>query len=160
MSLPISVVSTIGLICYPIRAILDFVFMKFVDTDKRMPLFYMGAALYLLGFLMFPLFGASTVTYVATQLLYCIGAAFAFEGILKVWMQECFPTLLRTTANGAIVFSSRFLCAVAGSFTATFIAVAGYKAAFLVLSLLCLIGFAAAIWAFHGERYNAFDDAE
>lgn len=160
VSLPISVVSTIGLICYPIRAILDFVFMKFVDTDKRMPLFYMGAALYLLGFLMFPLFGASTVTYVATQLLYCIGADFAFEGILKVWMQECFPTLLRTTANGAIVFSSRFLCAVAGSFTATFIAVAGYKAAFLVLSLLCLIGFAAAIWAFHGERYNAFDDAE
>lgn len=160
VSLPISVVSTIGLICYPIRAILDFVFMKFVDTDKRMPLFYMGAALYLLGFLMFPIFGASTITYVATQLLYCIGAAFAFEGILKVWMQECFPTLLRTTANGAIVFSSRFLCAVAGSFTATFIAVAGYKAAFLVLSLLCLIGFAAAIWAFHGERYNAFDDAE
>lgn len=160
VSLPISVVSTIGLVCYPIRAILDFVFMKFVDTDKRMPLFYMGAALYLLGFLMFPIFGASTVTYVATQLLYCIGAAFAFEGILKVWMQECFPTLLRTTANGAIVFSSRFLCAVAGSFTATFIAVAGYKAAFLVLSLLCLIGFAAAIWAFHGERYNTFDDAE
>ncbi len=54
VSLPISVVSTIDLICYPIRAILDFVFMKFVDTDKRMPLFYMGAALYLLGFLLFP----------------------------------------------------------------------------------------------------------
>lgn len=160
VSLPISVVSTIDLICYPIRAILDFVFMKFVNTDKRMPLFYTGAALYLLGFLLFPPFGASTVTYVATQQLYCIGAAFAFEGILKVWMQECFPTLLHTTANGAIVFFSRFLCAVAGSFTAAFIAVAGYKAAFQVLSLLCLIGFAVAIWAFHGERYNAFEDAE
>lgn len=160
VDLPISVVSTIGLVVYPIRAILDFVFMRFVDTDKRMPLFYMGAALYLLGFLMFPLFGASTFTYIATQLLYCIGAAFAFEGILKVWMQECFPTLLRTTANGAIVFASRFLCAVAGSFTATFIATAGYKAAFICLSVLCAIGFAAAIYAFHGKRFNTFERAE
>lgn len=160
VELPISVVSTIGLVCYPIRALLDIVFMKFVDTDKRMPLFYMGAVLYLLGFLTFPIFGASTAAYVATQLLYCIGAAFAFEGILKVWMQECFPTLLRTTANGAIVFASRFLCAVAGSFTATFIALAGYKAAFLVLSALCLMGFVAAIWAFHGKRYNAFEGTE
>ena len=66
--------STIGMIVYPIRAILDFVFMHFVDTPKRMPLFYMGAVLYLAGFLMFPIFGASTVTYVLTQLLYCIGA--------------------------------------------------------------------------------------
>ena len=157
VELPISVVSTIGMIVYPIRAILDFVFMHFVDTPKRMPLFYMGAILYLAGFLMFPIFGASTITYVLTQLLYCIGAAFAFEGILKVWMQECFPTLLRTTANGAIVFASRFSCAVVGFFTAAFITAFGYQVAFFVLSAMCLIGFVAAIWCFHGKRYNTFE---
>ena len=157
VELPISVVSTIGMIVYPIRAILDFVFMHFVDTPKRMPLFYMGAVLYLAGFLMFPLFGASTITYVLTQLLYCIGAAFAFEGILKVWMQECFPTLLRTTANGSIVFVSRFSCAVVGFFTAAFITAFGYQVAFWVLSAMCAIGFVAAIWAFHGKRYNTFE---
>ncbi len=160
VELPISTVSLIGMIVYPIRAILDFVFMHFVDTPKRMPLFYMGAALYLAGFLMFPIFGASTITYVLTQLLYCVGAAFAFEGILKVWMQECFPTLLRTTANGAIVFASRFSCAVVGFFTAAFITAFGYKIAFLVLSAMCLIGFVAAIWAFHGKRYNTFEHTE
>ena len=157
VELPISTVSLIGMIVYPIRAILDFVFMHFVDTPKRMPLFYMGAILYLAGFLMFPLFGASTTTYVLTQLLYCVGAAFAFEGILKVWMQECFPTLLRTTANGAIVFASRFSCAVCGFFTAAFITAFGYQVAFWVLSAMCAIGFAAAIWAFHGKRYNTFE---
>ena len=160
VELPISVVSTIGMIVYPIRAILDFVFMHFVDTPKRMPLFYMGAILYLAGFLMFPIFGASTITYVLTQLLYCIGAAFAFEGILKVWMQECFPTLLRTTANGAIVFASRFSCAVVGFFTAAFITAFGYQVAFFVLSAMCLIGFVAAIWCFHGKRYNTFEHTE
>ena len=160
VALPVSTVSFIGMIVYPIRAILDFVFMHFVDTPKRMPLFYMGAALYLAGFLMFPLFGASTVTYVLTQLLYCVGAAFAFEGILKVWMQECFPTLLRTTANGSIVFVSRFSCAICGFFTAAFITAFGYKMAFMVLSILCLIGFVAAIWAFHGKRYNTFEAEE
>ena len=160
VELPISTVSLIGMIVYPIRAILDFVFMHFVDTPKRMPLFYMGAILYLAGFLMFPVFGASTITYVLTQLLYCVGAAFAFEGILKVWMQECFPTLLRTTANGAIVFARRFSCAVCGFFTAAFITAFGYQVAFLVLSALCLIGFVAAIWAFHGKRYNTFEHDE
>ena len=160
VELPISTVSLIGMIVYPIRAILDFVFMHFVDTPKRMPLFYMGAILYLAGFLMFPVFGASTITYVLTQLLYCVGAAFAFEGILKVWLQECFPTLLRTTANGAIVFGSRFSCAVCGFFTAAFITAFGYQVAFLVLSALCLIGFVAAIWAFHGKRYNTFEHDE
>lgn len=157
---PVSLAATVGLVVYPVRAILDFVFMKFVDTDKRMPLFYMGAILYLAGFLAMPVFGASVTTYVATQLLYCIGAAFAFEGILKVWMQECFPTLLRTTANGSIVFASRFCCAIAGYFTASLLAVVGYRAAFGILAALCLIGFAAAIYAFHGKRYNAFDRAE
>ena len=157
VELPVSTVALIGMIVYPIRAILDFVFMHFVDTPKRMPLFYMGAVLYLAGFLMFPIFGAFTITYVLTQLLYCIGAAFAFEGILKVWMQECFPTLLRTTANGTIVFVSRFSCAICGFFTASFIAAFGYQVAFLVLSAMCFIGFAAAIWAFHGKRYNTFE---
>ena len=161
VQLDVATVSLIGMIVYPIRAILDFVFMHFVDTPKRMPLFYMGAILYLAGFLMFPIFGASTVTYVLTQLLYCVGAAFAFEGILKVWMQECFPTLLRTTANGAIVFASRFSCAVIGFFTAAFITAFGYQVAFLALSAMCLIGFIAAIFAFKGKRYNTFErDAE
>ena len=160
VEMPISVVSAIGMVVYPIRAILDFVFMHFVDTPKRMPLFYMGAVLYLAGFLMFPVFGASAITYALTQLLYCIGAAFAFEGILKVWMQECFPTLLRTTANGSIVFVSRFSCAVVGFFTASFISIFGYQTAFWVLSIMCAIGFAAAIWAFHGKRYNTFENEE
>lgn len=156
VELPVSTVAFIGMIVYPIRGILDFVFMHFVDTPKRMPLFYMGAVLYVCGFLMFPVFGASTTTYVLTQLLYCIGAAFAFEGILKVWMQECFPTLLRTTANGTIVFLSRFSCAICGFFTASFITMFGYQIAFTVLSIMCIIGYAAAIWAFHGKRYNTF----
>lgn len=157
VDLPISLVSTVGLICYPIQALCDAIFMKFVDGNKRMPLFYMGAAIYVCGFLMFPVFGANLYTYVLTQLLFCMGAGFAFEGMLKVWMQECFPTLLRTTANGAIVFSSRFMCSLAGSVTATFIAVAGYKAAFGVLAAMAIIGYAAAIWCFHKKRYNAFE---
>ena len=149
--------SLICMLVYPVRAILDIVFMKFVDTDKRMPLFYLGAALYLAGFLMFPIFGFSLATFILTQLLYCMGAAFAFEGILKVWMQECFPTLLRTTANGAIVFSSRLCCAAFGLFTASIVAF-NVVFAFVLLAIFCVIGFAAAILCFRGKRYNTFDE--
>lgn len=155
-------VATASIICmavYPARALLDFVFMKFVDTDKRMPLFYLGAALYLAGFLMFPIFGFSNVTFLLTQLLYCCGAAFAFESMLKVWMQECFPTLLRTTANGAIVFSSRLCCAAFGLFTASIIAY-NVVFAFVLLAIFCAIGFLAAILCFHNKRYNTFEEEE
>lgn len=155
-------VATASIICmavYPFRAALDFVFMKFVDTDKRMPLFYLGAALYLAGFLMFPIFRFSTVTFFLTQLLYCCGAAFAFESILKVWMQECFPTMLRTTANGTIVFASRLSCSAFGLFTASIIAY-NVTFAFVLLAIFCVIGFAAAILCFHGKRYNAFEEEE
>lgn len=149
--------SLICIMVYPVRAVLDIVFMKYVDTDKRMPLFYLGAALYLAGFLMFPIFGFSVATFVLTQLLYCMGAAFAFESILKVWMQECFPTLLRTTANGAIVFSSRLCCAAFGLFTASIVAF-NVVFAFVLLAISCVIGFAAAIWCFRGKRYNTFEE--
>lgn len=155
-------VATASIICmavYPARIILDFVFMKFVDTNKRMPLFYLGAILYLAGFLMFPVFRFSAVTFLLTQLLYSCGAAFAFEGILKVWMQECFPTMLRTTANGAIVFASRLSCAAFGLFTASIIAY-NVTFAFVLLAIFCVIGFTAAILCFHGKRYNAFEEEE
>lgn len=159
IDLEVWVSSLICMLVYPVRAVLDIVFMKYVDTDKRMPLFYFGAILYLAGFLMFPIFGFSLVTFVLTQLLYCMGAAFAFEGILKVWMQECFPTLLRTTANGAIVFSSRLCCAAFGLFTASIVAF-NVVFAFVLLAVFCVIGFAAAILCFRGKRYNTFDEEE
>ncbi len=155
--LEVWVSSLICMLVYPARALLDVVFMKYVDTDKRMPLFYMGAGLYLAGFLMFPIFGFNMVTFILTQLLYCMGAAFAFESILKVWMQECFPTLLRTTANGAIVFSSRLCCAAFGLFTASIIAF-NVKFAFILLALFCVIGFASAILVFRKRRYNTFEE--
>ncbi|MGN0286941.1 MAG: MFS transporter [Atopobiaceae bacterium] len=159
INLNVEVASIICMAVYPARALLDFVFMKFVDTDKRMPLFYFGAALYLAGFLMFPVFGFSMVTFVLTQLLYSCGAAFAFEGMLKVWTQECFPTLLRTTANGAIVFASRFCCSIFGLFTATIIAFDA-RFAFTLLAIFCAVGFAAAIACFHKTKYNTFEDEE
>jgi inositol transporter-like SP family MFS transporter len=157
--LEVWVSSLICMLVYPARALLDIVFMKYVDTDKRMPLFYIGAALYLAGFLMFPIFGFNMVTFILTQLLYCMGAAFAFESILKVWMQECFPTLLRTTANGAIVFSSRLCCAAFGLFTASIISF-NVKFAFILLALFCVIGFASAILVFRKRRYNTFEEEE
>ena len=105
----------------------------------------------------FIILGALMVTFILTQLLYCCGAAFAFESILKVWMQECFPTLLRTTANGAIVFSSRLCCAAFGLFTASIIAF-NVKLAFILLALFCVIGFASAILVFRKRRYNTFEE--
>jgi inositol transporter-like SP family MFS transporter len=59
------------------------------------------------------LFGVKLGTLATWQILQGIGGAFAGESMWKVWSQELFPTLLRSTAQGATTFFTRVLAAVA-----------------------------------------------
>jgi inositol transporter-like SP family MFS transporter len=55
----------------------------------------------------------NVVSLAAWQILQGIGGAFAGESMWKVWSQELFPTLLRSTAQGVTTFFTRVLAAVA-----------------------------------------------
>ena len=58
------------------------------------------------------MFGVSVGTLIAWQALGGIGGAFAGEPMWKIWSQELFPTLLRSSGQGTTVFFTRVLAAV------------------------------------------------
>lgn len=147
--------SRIGLLMFPIGIISSLVFMAIVDTKWRMPLFYVGALLYIGGFAILVIFGFTVPTLIAMMVINGIGSAFAFEGIMKVWSQESFPTLLRTTAQGTVVAVARFLAAIVGMFTASLISISP-RGAYLGLVVLTAVGYAFAIWGFKGKQHSEF----
>jgi inositol transporter-like SP family MFS transporter len=88
-------------------------FMRTVDLPSRMTWFVLGGVLAVAGQLMPIVFGVNVASLAAWQILQGIGGAFAGESMWKVWSQELFPTLLRSTAQGATTFFTRMLAAVA-----------------------------------------------
>jgi inositol transporter-like SP family MFS transporter len=146
----------IGLAVIGVGLVLALVFLRLVDTKWRMQTFYLGAACYVLSTLIPTILGVSVTTLLLWQILAAIGGAFAFEAILKVWTQESFPTLLRSTAQGTIISVAR-VCAALLALVTPRLAAAGPRGLFLVLTVLISIGMAAAIFGFHKGTRNEFD---
>ncbi|ROQ58966.1 inositol transporter-like SP family MFS transporter [Rathayibacter sp. PhB152] len=84
-------------------------FMRVVDTRWRMTYFAVGAVMMTAGYALVAILGFSLPTLIAGTLLSNIGMCFAFETLLKVWMQESFPTQLRSTAQGTIMAIARLI---------------------------------------------------
>jgi inositol transporter-like SP family MFS transporter len=89
------------------------VFLRVVDLPSRMAWFLVGGVLAVAAQAIPVLFGVNLVSLAAWQILQGVGGAFAGESMWKVWSQELFPTLLRSTAQGATTFFTRVLAAVA-----------------------------------------------
>ncbi|MBL0887139.1 MFS transporter [Myceligenerans indicum] len=92
-------------------------FMKFVDTRWRMAFFTVGAVLAAASYLYLAVVGFTLTTMVVALFLALVGNTFAFEGIMKVWTQESFPTMLRSTAQGGIVAFARVAAALLATVT-------------------------------------------
>jgi MFS transporter, SP family, inositol transporter len=131
-------------------------FMRIADTPKRFTYFQIGAVAMLLGYLVPAVFGFSTATMILMMLLGLVGSAFAFEAIMKLWAQESFPTLLRTTAQGAIISVARFFCAALASVT-PLIMDSGPRKLFFVLAGICFVGLAAAWLGFRKGVASEFN---
>jgi inositol transporter-like SP family MFS transporter len=147
--------SLLSVCMYPVNLLFYVAFMAVIDTKRRMPFFYLGAACYAGAFLIYVIGGFSIPTYIAFTTMFNFGSAFAFEGIMKVWTQESFPTLLRATAQGSIVGTARVCAGVAGLFTASLVALSPVGAYAGLFALVC-VGYCFAIWGFRGAHRNIF----
>ena len=87
-------------------------FMRIIESPNRMIFFLVGGILYVVAQALPLVFGVSAVTLVLWQALGGIGGAFAGEPMWKIWSQELFPTLLRSSAQGATTFFTRVLASV------------------------------------------------
>jgi MFS transporter, SP family, inositol transporter len=155
--LDVSSASLFGLIAMPVLLISYFWFMRIADQPRRFTYFTIGAVLYVAGLLVPVIFGFSVTTYIASGVLGAVGAGFAFETIMKVWAQESFPTLIRTTAQGTILAAARFVAAILASFTPMLLT-SGPSAMYLFLAGVTAAGMTVAWFGFRKrDRHNEFD---
>lgn len=153
--LDVALMSRVALLMMPLGFVWAVWAMRVIDTPKRMLYFYVGAALYIVSMAIFPIFGFSLATIVVSQLINGIGSGFAFEGIMKVWGQESFPTLLRASAQGWIIAVARVVAALAAAFTPVLLA-ANARLFYLGLVVIVTAGYAFAVWGFRGKQRNEF----
>lgn len=148
--------SIINLISLFIGLICAYWFMRISDTPKRFIYFQMGAAAILLMYIIPVIFGFSTHTVIISGILGSFGLGFAFEAIMKLWTQESFPTLLRTTAQGAIISVARVLASALAVFTPVMMDSVP-RMLYLLLALVSFIGLATAWLCFNKGVANEFE---
>jgi inositol transporter-like SP family MFS transporter len=113
----VSTAGVLGLTVLGISFLSALGFMRIIERPNRMVFFLVGGLLYILAQALPLLFGVSVWTLVAWQALGGIGGAFAGEPMWKIWSQELFPTLLRSSAQGATTFFTRLVAAVVALWT-------------------------------------------
>src|SRR3954447_8823880 len=113
----VSTAGVLGLVVLGISFVSALMFMRIIERPNRMAFFLVGGILYILAQALPLVFGVSVWTLVAWQALGGIGGGFAGEPMWEIWSQELFPTLLRSSAQGATTFFTRVLAAVVALWT-------------------------------------------
>lgn len=155
--LDVSSASLFGLISMPVLMLSYFWFMRIADGPRRFRYFTIGAVLYVVSLLVPVIFGFSAMTYIVSGVVGAVGAGFAFETIMKVWAQESFPTLIRSTAQGTILAVARFVAGILATFTPLLLT-SGPSALYLFLAGVTAVGMTVAWFGFRNrDRHDEFD---
>lgn len=156
-NVPVELATLLSLPGLPVTILLFLWFMKVADKPYRFRYFTVGAICMVLAPLVYAVFGIGIVTFYVNALLSSVGAAFAFEGIMKIWTQTSFPTLLRTTAQGTIIAVARFAAAGLAGVTPLLLAL-GPSAFYGILAALSFVGLLWAWIVFRTrDRHSEFD---
>ena len=148
--------SRINLISLFVSFIWSYWFMRISDTPKRFTYYQIGAVAIVFMFLVPAIFGFTILTLIISGLLGGIGLGFSFEAIMKVWTQESFPTLLRTTAQGAIITTARIFAAWLALNTPQMMD-SNPKGLFYFLAGISFVGLVVAWFGFKEGGINEFD---
>ncbi|PPG03048.1 MFS transporter [Pseudoclavibacter sp. RFBI5] len=155
----VQVYSTVKLITMFLGAILVLLFMRVVGTRWRMSWFVGGAICTITAMCVPLVFGVTESTLNIMMFLWLIGTVFAGEGIMKIWTQESFPTLLRSSAQGAIIAIARFGSSALVLVTPVVLAT-GPGALFGFLAGSCLVAVVLAFVVFARQRTTVIDQEE
>jgi MFS transporter, SP family, inositol transporter len=155
----VSYFSTVKLVATAVGFFLVFVLMKVVDGPNRMKWFVFGALCSVAGSAIPAIVGPTTFTLSVMLVLWAIGTVFASEAMMKLWTQESFPTLLRSTAQGAIIAAARGLAAAFALLTPT-ILLAGPRALFAFLAVVVVVATSTAYFTFRNRTTTELDKDE
>lgn len=155
VGLSVQIHSLIGIVGMPLGMLWGLWFMRIVDGRLRMPFYVFGAVCLVISYALPVLLGFSIPVWLVMQVLNGLGAAFAFEAIMKVWSQESFPTLLRSSVQGTIIAAARVVAAGVALVTPALASTP--KVLYGVITAVVLIGVIAGWLGFRRPRATAFD---
>jgi len=151
----VQLASTISLVSYAFNLVAMFFVVRYMDTRYRMVVFAVGGAITVAAYLVPALGGVVAPTLIALAFLSALGGPMAGEPIFKVWSQELFPTLYRSTAQGIMIAFTRVVAAGMALVTPALIAV-GPQMLFVILVGTTVI--ALSIGMFWVRRLPRADD--
>ena len=154
--LEVSEIIPYSIVLFPLAFLALFLFMKYVDTRFRMPLLLVGGGVLVVGLLIPVFFGFSLVTILGALLVGSIGQTSAGEPIARVWSNEAFPTILRSTAQGFVFTFGRL---VGAGVTAVIPALIAFNpsVAYIASAVVAALGVLAGWIGFRNGRVaNAF----
>jgi len=144
----VTTATLISLAGLPIGLGANLLFLRIAGRPSRTAGFVIGSALLVIGFAIPLLAGFSAVTLALASFLSGFGGGLAGESIYKVWSQELFPTLIRSSAQGTTIFVTRALTA-AFAFVTPAIAMADPR---LLMGLLVALNLAAGLTGYFWVR--------
>ena len=151
----VSTYSTATLVSMPLAILGAAWFMAVTDTKWRMTYYVIGTVLVVLANLIPVVFGFNLVALCASVYLTTFAGAFCYETIMKVWTQESFPTMLRSTAQGIIYGISRCATALLNVVTPMLL-VLNPDLLYVGVTVLAAIGFFVGWLGFHSNTRNTF----
>ncbi|WP_300268524.1 MFS transporter [Microbacterium sp.] len=149
----------IGLPFIPLGIVAALWFMKIADSPKRFVYFTVGGVCWVVAQLVYVFFGISITTAIVSGLIGLAGTTFASEGIMKIWAQQQFPTLLRTTAQGAILSVARLFAALLATITPLLVAYSP-SLFYLLLAAMIAVGCGTAWAVFRTRDQHRESDTE
>lgn len=155
----VSTYSTIGLITTILGLLLTIPLIKIMNSAHRMRWFIVGTTCALVGLALPIVVGPTVVTLTILLVMLSIFSVFAGEPFMKVWTQESFPTLLRSSAQGTIIAVARVFAALLALVTPVLLTV-GPRFLFLILLVMMGIGAGTAYAVFHKRTRTAFDEED
>jgi len=146
-----------SLALFPIGLIALGVYMKFAGGRLRMPLFLIGGAVFVAGLMIPVVFGFSLVTLLGAWFIASIGQTSAGEPIARMWANESFPTMLRSTGQGFVFTFGRVMAAITSAIIPALIVISP-SMVYIASAGAALLGVLVGWIGFRGGRItNEFD---
>lgn len=146
--------SLLGIVMLGVGMLGAMVFMRVVDTPLRMTFYAIGAVLLAGSYLIPVVFGFTLIPWIALSFFNAIGGAFAFEAIMKIWSQESFPTLLRSSIQGSVIGIARVIAAGVALITPALMTTP--VLAYLLIAIIVAVGLVCGWAGFRRSRFDAF----
>lgn len=149
--------STVSFVTFLIAFGATYLLMRIVDGSNRMRWFGGMAVAYTVAYVIPAVLGVQVWTLVTMGVIGSIAGAVAGEPMFKIWAQELFPTVYRSTAQGVMIALTRVVAAVVALWTPALLDASPSILFWFVAACIAAGGLIGVLWI---NRYPRVADDE